>query len=64
MNKILNFFKSVSPFVLILICVCIGIVAKLIEKHFADIAMGLQLITFFLFLYTLGRFFGSKSKKK
>lgn len=62
MNKFLAFFKSASPFILILMCVIIGIVAKLIEKRFTDIAMGFQLITFFLLLYALGKLFSRKSK--
>ncbi len=55
MNKFLSFFKTASPLILILVSVGIGIVAKLIESKFKDIAMGLQLITFILFIYALKR---------
>lgn len=56
MNKFLSFFKTASPLILILVSFGIGIVAKLIEIKFKDIAMGLQLITFILFIYALKRF--------
>jgi ABC-type polysaccharide/polyol phosphate export permease len=57
MNKIVSFFKTSSPIILILICFGIGVLAKLIELKFSDIAMGLQLITFILFVYALKRVF-------
>ena len=63
MNKFLSFFKTASPLILILVSVGIGIVAKLIEIKFKNIAMGLQLITFILFLYALKRV-GDKIFKK
>jgi hypothetical protein len=56
MNKFLSFFKTASPLILILVSIGIGIVAKLIEIKFKNTAMGLQLITFILFLYALKRF--------
>ena len=59
MNKYLSFFKSSSPFLLIAISVALGFLAKFIEKRFTDIAMGLQLLTFILFVYALIRFFNS-----
>jgi hypothetical protein len=62
MNKFISFFKSASPILLILISVGIGIFAKLIEKSFTDIAMGLQTITFILFVYAFIKFFDSKFK--
>lgn len=62
MKKILSFFKSASPLILILVSVGIGIVAKLIEKNFTNIAMGLQTITFILFVYAFIKFFDSKFK--
>jgi hypothetical protein len=42
---------------LILICIGLGVLAKLIELKFSDVAMGLQLITFILFVYALKRIF-------
>lgn len=56
MNKFLSFFKTASPLILILVSVGIGIVAKIIEIKFKNIAMGLELITFILFIYALKRF--------
>jgi len=56
MNRFLYFFKSSSPLILIMISFGIGVLAKLIEHKFSDIAMGLQLITFVLFVYALVRF--------
>jgi hypothetical protein len=63
MNKFLYFLKTASPLILILVSVGIGIVAKIIEIKFKNIAMGLQLITFILFLYVLKRV-GDKIFKK
>lgn len=62
MKKFISFFKNASPIILILISIGIGIVAKLIEKSFTDIAMGLQTITFILFVYAFIKFFDSKFK--
>jgi hypothetical protein len=62
MKKIINFIKTVSPVVLVLICIGIGSIAKLIEKNFPDVAMGLQTITFILFVYAFMKFFDSKFK--
>ena len=38
MNKIVSFFKTSSPIILILICFGLGVLAKLIEKKFSDVA--------------------------
>ncbi len=62
MNKFLFFFKTTSPLILILISFGIGVLAKLIEIKFPDIAMGLQLMTFGLFVYALAKFFNSRFK--
>lgn len=62
MHKFLSFFRTASPLLLILVSIVIGIFAKFIEKRFTDIAMGLQLITFILFVYALIKFFNSKFK--
>jgi len=60
MNKFLSFFKNASPLILILISVGLGVLAKLIEKKFTDIAMGLQVLAFILFIYALIKFFNKK----
>ena len=57
-----DIFKKASPIILILISIGIGIIAKLIEKNFTSIAMGLQTITFILFVYAFIKFFNSKFK--
>ena len=62
MMKFIDFFKKASPIILILISIGIGIIAKLIEKNFTSIAMGLQTITFILFVYAFIKFFNSKFK--
>jgi hypothetical protein len=62
MKKIITFIKTASPIVSVLICIGIGSVAKLIEKSFPDVAMGLQTITFILFVYAFMKFFDSKFK--
>lgn len=62
MNRFFAFFKNASPVILALISVVVGIIAKLIEKYSANIAMGLQLITFILFFYALVKLFDRKKK--
>jgi len=57
MNNFLSFFRRASPLLLILVSTGIGVFAKFIEMRFSDIAMGLQLITFLLFIYALIKFF-------
>ena len=57
MTKFLSFFKTTSPLMLIILSFGLAIVAKLVEIKFPDIAMGLQLITFILFVYALKRIF-------
>jgi len=60
MNKIITFFKSASPLILILLCIGAEIVSKIIEYKLPTIAMGLQLTTFVVFIYALIKFFNSK----
>ncbi|WP_395065323.1 hypothetical protein [Flavobacterium sp.] len=62
MNKFLSFFKTPSSLILVLISFGIGVLAKLIEKKFPDVAMGLQLITFILFVYGIVKYFNSRFK--
>jgi hypothetical protein len=60
MNKFLSFFKTASPLLLFLITVVFEVLAKIIETRFSTIAMGLQLLTFMVFIYALIKFFNSK----
>lgn len=62
MNRFLSFFKQTSPILLLLVSIGLGIIAKLIERFSASIAMGLQLITFILFFYAIIRLFERKKK--
>ena len=59
MNKIISFFKNTSPLILLLISVGVEILSKIIEIKFPTIAMGLQLLTFMVFIYALIKFFNS-----
>jgi hypothetical protein len=45
-----------------LISVGVEILSKIIEIKFPTIAMGLQLLTFMVFIYALIKFFNSKFK--
>ena len=60
MNKFLSFFKTASPLILLLIGAGFEVLAKIIETKFPTIAMGLQLLTFMVFIYALIKFFNSK----
>jgi hypothetical protein len=62
MNKFLSFFKAASPLFLLIISVGVEILSKVIEIKFPTIAMGLQLLTFIVFIYALIKFFNSKFK--
>jgi hypothetical protein len=62
MNKVLVFFKTVSPKILLIICICLGLLAKLIESKSPDLAMGLQLVTFGLLLFAIKKHFNSRVK--
>lgn len=62
MTKFLSFFKTTSSLILILISFGIGVLAKLVEIKFPDIAMGLQIVTFIVFVYALIKFFNSRFK--
>ncbi len=62
MNKFLSFFRQTSPLTLLLISAILAVIAKLIEKNFTNIAMGLQTITFILFVYALIKFFNKVFK--
>lgn len=55
-----SFFKSISPLFLILFSVIFEILAKFIETKFPTIALGLQLLTFLVFIYAIIKFFNSK----
>ena len=62
MNKFVSFFRQTSPITLLLISVGLALLAKLIEMKSTDIAMGLQTITFILFVYALIKFLNSRFK--
>ncbi len=62
MGRFFSFFNKTSPIILIIICVVVGLIAKLLERYSANVAMGLQTLTFILFMYALIKFFDSKFK--
>ncbi|MCZ8169632.1 MAG: hypothetical protein ACK5RV_07775 [Flavobacterium sp.] len=57
MRKIWLLYKNTPALLLILLSFGIGLLSKLVEGHFTDIAMGMQLIAFFFLLSGLIRFF-------
>ncbi len=62
MNKFLSFFKSTSPLLLLLLGVGIEFLSKLIEKRFASLALGLQLLAFIVIVYSLIRLLNRSRK--
>jgi hypothetical protein len=56
MKKIWIWYRSVSAVLLILLSFGIGLLSKLVELKFEDLAMGLQLIAFFFLISGLIRF--------
>jgi len=62
MNKLFSFFKTASPLLLLLISVAVEILAKIIETKLPTIAMGLQLLTFMVFVYASIKLLNSKFK--
>jgi hypothetical protein len=57
MKKIILWYRHVPFIILILLSFGIGLLSKLVEGHFTDIAMGMQLIAFFFLISGLIRFF-------
>ncbi|MCZ8145120.1 hypothetical protein [Flavobacterium sp.] len=57
MKKVIYWYRNVPFLILILLSFGIGLMSKLVEGHFTDIAMGMQLIAFFFLLSGLIRFF-------
>ncbi|SHF28351.1 hypothetical protein SAMN05444377_10627 [Flavobacterium fontis] len=57
MKKVIHWYRNVPFLILILLSFGIGLLSKLVEGHFTDIAMGMQLIAFFFLLSGLIRFF-------
>ncbi|WP_264509321.1 hypothetical protein [Flavobacterium sp. N1719] len=57
MKKVWNWYRSVSAMLLIVLSFGIGLLSKLVEIKFEDLAMGLQLIAFFFLISGLIRFF-------
>jgi hypothetical protein len=60
MNKIISFFKTSSPLILLLIGLGIEGLSKLIEKKVANLALGLQMISFIIIVYALIRLINRK----
>jgi hypothetical protein len=60
MDKIVVFVRSISSTKLIIASVVLTVIAKLLEKYSADLALGIQLITFILFISALIKFTKSK----
>jgi hypothetical protein len=60
MNKILSFFGDSSSLKLIIISIGIALVSYFIEKPLPSIFMGLRLIAFVLFVYSVIRYINSK----
>jgi hypothetical protein len=57
MKKVIYWYRNVPFLILILLSFGIGLLSKLVEGHFTDIAMGMQLIAFFFLISGLIRFF-------
>lgn len=60
MSKILSFFRDSSPLKLIAISFGIALISYFIEKPLPSIFMGLRLIAFLLFVYSVIRYINSK----
>ena len=60
MSKVISFFKTKSPFLLLLIAIVIELLSKLIEKKLEGFALGLQSISFIIIVYSLIRLFNRK----
>ncbi|WP_293873175.1 hypothetical protein [Flavobacterium sp.] len=60
MNKGLSFFRTSSPFLLLLMGIGIEVVSKFIEKKVESLALGLQLISFIIIVYALIRLINRK----
>ncbi len=60
MIKLLSFFRTSSPFILLLIGIGIEGLSKLIEKKLANVALGLQLMAFIIIVYGLFRLINRK----
>lgn len=60
MNKLLSFFRTSSPFILLLIGLGIEGLSKLIEKKVQSFALGLQLIAFIIIVYVFYRLINRK----
>lgn len=64
MKKVWNWYRSVSAMLLIVLSFGIGLLSKLVEIKFEELAMGLQLIAFFFLISGLIRFFDKTVFKK
>ena len=55
MNKFISFFRTKSPILLLLVGIGIELLSKLIEKRLESFALGLQLLSFIIIVYSLIR---------
>ena len=62
MNSFFEYLKSISSITLIIVFVALTIIAKLLEKYSANTALGIQLITFILFVTALIKFSNTKKR--
>lgn len=60
MEKILLFFKNISPVILLIVSIALEVLSKFIEKYSANTAMFLQLLFFILFLSAIYKFLNRK----
>jgi multidrug transporter EmrE-like cation transporter len=60
MEKILLFFKNISPVILLIVSIALEVLSKIIEKYSANTAMFLQLLFFILFLSAIYKFLNRK----
>lgn len=60
MNKFVSFFRTSSPFILLIIGIAIEVLSKLIEKSATSLALGLQLLAFVIIVYALIRLINRK----
>ncbi|TBX69146.1 hypothetical protein EZL74_07140 [Flavobacterium silvisoli] len=60
MIKLLSFFRTSSPFILLLLGIGIEGLSKLIEKKLTNVALGLQLMAFIIIVYGLFRLINKK----
>ena len=60
MTKVSSFFKTSSPFILLILGIGMEVVSKFIEKKVESLALGLQIISFIIIVYALIRLISRK----